>query len=93
MINFKAPVHAFEPLIVGTVNLINFAHTLRTPCVQFVFSSSIISVQNFGGASQVPDAVISDARVSLDIGYGEAKHVVERVCIISYSHFCSVLVY
>ncbi|KAJ8515166.1 hypothetical protein ONZ45_g7389 [Pleurotus djamor] len=90
MINFKAPVLVFEPLIIGAVHLINFAHTLRTRKTQFVFSSSIISVQNFGCATNVPDAVIPDARVSLDIGYGEAKYVVERLLALSGLNSCSV---
>ncbi|KAJ8517288.1 hypothetical protein ONZ45_g5504 [Pleurotus djamor] len=63
MINFKAPVLVFEPLIIGA---------------------------NFGCATNVPDAVIPDARVSLDIGYGEAKYVVERLLASSGLNSCSV---
>lgn len=72
----------FKPLITGMVNLINFAHTLRSRNVRFIFASSVSSVQNFGCAGQVPDAIVSDPSIALGLGYGESKHVVERVCII-----------
>ncbi|KAJ8488656.1 hypothetical protein ONZ45_g13887 [Pleurotus djamor] len=90
IMNHKIPVHAFEPLIVGTVNLINFAHESRESSVQFVFASSITAVQNFGCVGQVPDAVLGDARVSLDTGYGEAKHIVEKILASSQLRSCSV---
>ncbi|KAJ8453538.1 hypothetical protein ONZ45_g19678 [Pleurotus djamor] len=90
MVNHNAPVCAFEPLIAGTVNLINFAQELRTGSVHFVFSSSITAVQNFGCVARVPDAAISESKVALGTGYGESKHIVER--LLASSHFKSTSV-
>ncbi|KAJ8488654.1 hypothetical protein ONZ45_g13881 [Pleurotus djamor] len=78
MLDLNGSVLTFEPLISGSMNLINFAQQLQAPIFNFVFSSSNAAVQNFGGEGLVPEEVILDARASLGIGYGESKYVVER---------------
>ncbi|KAJ8515164.1 hypothetical protein ONZ45_g7387 [Pleurotus djamor] len=90
MLNFKHTVLGFKPLITGMVNLINFAHKLRSRNVRFIFASSISSVQNFGCVDQVPDAVVSDHHIALGLGYGESKHVAERVLASSQISVCSI---
>ncbi|KAJ8488658.1 hypothetical protein ONZ45_g13886 [Pleurotus djamor] len=89
-LNFKSPVSTFEPLIAGSVNLLNFAHALRISKARFVFCSSVIAMQNYGCVGSVPNDVIQNAQVALGCGYGESKYVAERLVALSQVSACSI---
>ncbi len=79
-LDFNLPLPAFEPLITGSVNLINLARQGPHPSsTRFLFSSSISAVQSWNSKTPVPEEVIPDSRAAIGLGYGESKYVLERV--------------
>lgn len=54
---------------------------------RFLFVSSISAVQNWDKTKgAVPDDVIEDVSVALGSGYGEGKHIVERVRLSKFRY-------
>ncbi|KAJ8509096.1 hypothetical protein ONZ45_g8704 [Pleurotus djamor] len=90
-VDFNFPLHAFEPLISGTLNLINFARTGSfSSSTRFIFSSSISAVQGWNSNQPVPEEAISTPEVAIGNGYGESKYVVERMLAASGVQACSL---
>lgn len=79
--NFKFTLHDYEPFIIGSRNLIDFALAVKCSSkMRFVFTSSMASVQSWTkGGDLVPETSLSDASIAAGSGYGESKYVVERV--------------
>ncbi|KDQ17950.1 hypothetical protein BOTBODRAFT_143676 [Botryobasidium botryosum FD-172 SS1] len=79
-VNFMQEVSAYETLIRGVRNLVDFA--LASPHSsppRFVYTSSTAAVMNWPLATPVPEQSFPDARVALGMGYGESKWVSERI--------------
>ncbi|TFK96751.1 hypothetical protein BDV98DRAFT_554877 [Pterulicium gracile] len=79
--NFKFTLHDYEPFIIGSRNLIDFALAVKCSSkMRFVFTSSMASVQSWTkGGDLVPETSLSDASIAAGSGYGESKYVVERL--------------
>ncbi|KAG9118738.1 hypothetical protein FRC07_006609, partial [Ceratobasidium sp. 392] len=75
-VDFNLNLQSFEPSIHGTRNLLELA-SKRAP--RFVFTSSMSSV-GLGRPGQVyPEEHINDPSVSAGFGYGESKHIAEKL--------------
>lgn len=74
---------SYEPNIQGTRHLIDLVRSGPSASnSRFLFVSSIAAVQHWDKSrGAVPEDVIEDVSVALGSGYGEAKHVVERVTL------------
>ena len=76
-VNFNLPLSAFEEHVLGVRHLIDFC--LRSSCkAQILFVSSIAAVLN-ARDDPVPERAYADASVAESSGYGESKHVAERL--------------
>jgi len=76
-VNFNLSLPSFAPQLAGIANLATFAaNSTHTPSILFV--SSISSVQSWTGAS-VPEEIIPDFDIAGSSGYGESKHIAERL--------------
>ncbi|KAH7092027.1 ochratoxin A non-ribosomal peptide synthetase [Paraphoma chrysanthemicola] len=76
-VNFNLPLSAFTQSISGVVSLIRFSALSRwTSAIQFF--SSISSVSRYAG-SVVPEAVVTDLSTPDAMGYGQSKHLAERL--------------
>ncbi|KAL4260475.1 Adenylate-forming Reductase [Pleurotus pulmonarius] len=90
-LDFNLTLPSFEPLVIGSRNLLNMARTgPRASTICFLFASSVSSVQSWKEERLVPDEVFRDARVAIGTGYGESKYVVERILAASGIHACSL---
>ena len=81
-VNFNQTLSSFESVhLRGTRSLIDFCHSSpRKPHLSFV--SSVSAVQNWSnqyGNIPVPESIVSNPLVSLEMGYGESKYVAERL--------------
>lgn len=79
--NFNLSLDSFEGQVRGFRYLIDFGLQCGRPA-RVYFMSSIGAVGNWKAArgDLVPEIAIDDAQVPLRSGYGEAKHVCERLC-------------
>lgn len=83
--DFHRTLQSFEPhieLVQKLVELAQQSHATRqaTEPVRLLFSSSIAVVRYAGDTKQaVPETVMEDPRVSVPMGYAEAKWVIETV--------------
>ena len=72
----------FEPLLEAIVHAINFC-TTGTRCTCITFISSVCAVGNWPLVNpdrpSIPEEVVSDHRCAMPHGYGESKHVAERL--------------
>ncbi|KAG6832642.1 putative NRPS-like protein biosynthetic cluster [Tephrocybe sp. NHM501043] len=84
-LDFNLSLASYEPNILGMRHFIDLVKSGPDPAnTQFLFISSIASVQNWDNSKgPVPEDVIKDAAVALGSGYGEAKHVAERILLQS----------
>ncbi|KAF7299625.1 Acetyl-CoA synthetase-like protein [Mycena chlorophos] len=81
-LDFNKTLVTFEPHVVGTRNLIDFARS-TTADPRFVFTSSAGSVQSWNPShGPVPEETL-DASVAVGVGYGESKYVAERLLAAS----------
>ncbi|KAL4988612.1 hypothetical protein BDW68DRAFT_158654 [Aspergillus falconensis] len=82
-VNFNHPVESFESQIRGVRHLIDFSINSRyTAHVAFV--SSVSTIGNWKPTdteTSVPEAPMETSDVVLEQGYGESKHVSERICL------------
>ncbi|KAJ0423944.1 hypothetical protein BJY00DRAFT_309761 [Aspergillus carlsbadensis] len=87
-VDFNLPLQAFEPQLVGVINLIRLcASAPRAPTV--VFTSSVSAVMNVASATTsspqsinqtpVPESIIEDISAPASAGYAESKYIAERV--------------
>jgi thioester reductase-like protein len=82
-VNFNQRLESFESThLRGVRNFVDFClASTRRP--HFLFVSSVSAVQNWsainGSDVPVPECVVEDYSVALEMGYGESKHVSERV--------------
>ncbi|KAF4582493.1 putative NRPS-like protein biosynthetic cluster [Pleurotus pulmonarius] len=91
MLDFNFPLSAFDPLIAGSVNLINLARRGPHPsATRFLFSSSVSAVQSWNSDTPVPEEPIFDSNSAVGLGYGESKYVVERILAASGLASCSM---
>lgn len=86
-VDFTIPLIAFEPNVKGTRNLVELALSRRTSGgssgAKLLFVSSVGAVQGWDPErGPVPEEVFEDASVALGNGYGESKHICERVSAI-----------
>ncbi|KAG8748024.1 hypothetical protein FRC10_009776 [Ceratobasidium sp. 414] len=81
-VDFNLNLQSFEPSIHGTRNLLDLA-SKRAP--RFIFTSSVSSV-GLGLPGQVyPEEYIRDPSAPAGFGYGESKHVAEKLLEVARS--------
>jgi nucleoside-diphosphate-sugar epimerase/aryl carrier-like protein len=81
-VNFNHQVEAFEdPHIQGVRRLVDFSiASEKTAHIHFV--SSISTIEGYGPEKgpSIPERIFTDPTVALRQGYGESKHISERIC-------------
>ncbi|KAG6907803.1 putative NRPS-like protein biosynthetic cluster [Tephrocybe rancida] len=84
-LDFNLTLASYEPNIQGTRNLIELVRSgPNSVNVRFLFVSSIAAVQHWDRSKgAVPEDAMVDVSVALGGGYGEAKHVAERILLQS----------
>jgi nucleoside-diphosphate-sugar epimerase len=82
-LDFNMSVEFFEPNVRGTYNLATLARaSSHAENIRFVFTSSIGVAQSWDiSLGSYPEALVTDSKYALGLGYGEAKYVSERVSI------------
>ena len=81
-VNFNLPLSAFEQHIRGMRHLIDFC-TCSTWKAELLFVSSVASVMNAREYDLVPEKEFMQVNVAESSGYGESKHVAERLLSIA----------
>jgi thioester reductase-like protein len=85
-LDFNLALSSFEPHIIGTRNLVDFA--LASPLsnyLRFMFTSSIGTGQSWlKDMGPYPEEIQMDARYAVGGGYGESKYICERVGHFNY---------
>lgn len=81
-VNFNHRVEAFEnPHIEGVRRLVEFSiASERKAHIHFVSSISTIEGYSQERGASIPEIIFSDPSSALRQGYGESKHVSERIC-------------
>ncbi|OAT01333.1 ochratoxin A non-ribosomal peptide synthetase, variant [Blastomyces dermatitidis ER-3] len=91
-VNFNHQVEAFEqPHIEGVRRLVDFS-IASTHRAHIHFISSISTIEGWDTTKRgmlVPEEIYEDADVVMRTGYGESKHVGERICAFA-SSYCGV---
>ncbi|KAG6852620.1 putative secondary metabolism biosynthetic enzyme [Blastosporella zonata] len=84
-LDFNLSLASYEPNIQGTRHFIDLVRSSpNSSNTRFLFISSIAAVQHWDKSKgEVPEDVTEDAFVALGSGYGEAKHVCERILLKS----------
>ncbi|KAJ5180461.1 hypothetical protein N7492_003671 [Penicillium capsulatum] len=79
-VNFNHKVEAFEnPHIEGVRRLVEFSiASERTAHIHFI--SSISTIEGYSQGPSIPEIIFNDPSSVLRQGYGESKHVAERIC-------------
>lgn len=90
-VNFNHQVEAFEnPHIQGVRRLIDFSiESEKNAHIHFISSISTIEGYSPEKGPSIPEITFTDPTVALRQGYGESKHVSERICA-SASARCGV---
>ncbi|KAJ7096117.1 hypothetical protein C8R44DRAFT_813206 [Mycena epipterygia] len=79
-VNFNISLSTMEPLVTATRQLIDFALTSPHPSPpRLLFVSTAGVFRNLNGEGTALERPISDARVSVGLGYAESKWVAEKV--------------
>ncbi|KAG6878148.1 hypothetical protein C0993_011566 [Termitomyces sp. T159_Od127] len=80
-LDFNISLESYEPNIQGIRHLVDLIRSGPRPLdARFLFVSSIGAVQNWDRSKGlVPEDAFEDVSVALGGGYGEAKHVAERI--------------
>ncbi|KAJ5107011.1 hypothetical protein N7456_003686 [Penicillium angulare] len=81
-VNFNHRVEAFEePHIAGVRRLIELSiSSERTAHIHFISSISTIEGSSLAQGPSIPEIIFNDPSTTLRQGYGESKHVSERIC-------------
>ncbi|RLL93364.1 hypothetical protein CFD26_101118 [Aspergillus turcosus] len=80
-VNFNHPVSSFEdPHIKGVREFVNFSLESRYNS-HLAFVSSVSTIAAWEGKSAVPESAMDTVDAVLKQGYGESKHVGERICL------------
>lgn len=79
-VNFNHRVEAFEqPHIEGVRRLVDFSiASERQAHIHFI--SSISTIEGYSEGPSIPEVIFTDPSSVLRQGYGESKHVSERIC-------------
>lgn len=79
-VNFNHKVEAFEnPHIEGVRRLVEFSiASERNAHIHFI--SSISTIEGYNQGPSIPEVIFNDPTSVLRQGYGESKHVSERIC-------------
>ncbi|GIK01973.1 putative NRPS-like protein biosynthetic cluster [Aspergillus viridinutans] len=82
-VNFNHRVEAFEnPHIEGVRRLVEFSvASEKTAHIHFI--SSISTIEGYNKGPTIPEVIFDDPSSVLRQGYGESKHVSERICAIA----------
>ncbi|KAH8432734.1 putative NRPS-like enzyme [Aspergillus melleus] len=82
-VNFNHPLESFEnPHIKGLFEFVKFSISSKYNAhVSFVSSVSTIGGWTEDMGPQVPELPVEDPAAALEQGYGESKHVSERICL------------
>ena len=80
-VNFNHQLESFEPEHIRSVrNLVDWSRNSdRHPRILFVSSLSSVSQWSLHHTGPVPETPIHDYEVAQALGYGESKHVAERI--------------
>ena len=80
-VNFNHQLESFESEHIRSVhNLVSWARdSARQPRIVFISSLSSVSRWPLHHAGPVPETPIEDYKVAQHLGYGESKHVAERI--------------
>lgn len=79
-VNWNLPLSAFEPLIQGLRNLINFALSSELPVPpRLIYPSTISVFRNIKSGLTGPERSIEDLGLSIGQGYSESKLVAEKI--------------
>lgn len=76
-VNFNLSLETFAPHLAGTINLLKLGAS-ATNAFTFLFVSSVSSVLAYS-TQPVPEEIITDSKAPLPMGYGESKHISERL--------------
>jgi thioester reductase-like protein/aryl carrier-like protein len=85
-VDFNLTLQAFEPQLLGTVNLIRLcASAPQAPTITFI--SSVSAVMNFATPTAssdqsqipIPESIIHDISAPASAGYAESKYIAERL--------------
>jgi nucleoside-diphosphate-sugar epimerase len=81
-VNFNHQVESFEkPHIEGVRRMVDFSIASdKTAHIHFISSISTIEGYNPQKGHSIPEIIFDDPSVALRQGYGESKHVSERIC-------------
>jgi nucleoside-diphosphate-sugar epimerase len=81
-VNFNHQVESFEkPHIEGVRRMVDFSIASdKTAHIHFISSISTIEGYNPQKGPSIPEIIYDDPSVALRQGYGESKHVSERIC-------------
>ncbi|KAH8691535.1 hypothetical protein BGW36DRAFT_388500 [Talaromyces proteolyticus] len=81
-VNFNHRAEAFEsPHIAGVRRLVDFCIASdHTTHLHFISSISTIEGYSIERGPSIPETIFDDPSVALHQGYGESKHVSERIC-------------
>lgn len=77
-VNFNLSLSSFISQVAGVRALIDFCAAMPAP-PKFLFVSSLSSVTALSGKQVVPESVVLDGTAPSPMGYGQSKHVAERV--------------
>jgi nucleoside-diphosphate-sugar epimerase len=82
-VNFNHRVEAFEnPHIEGVRRLVEFSVASdKTAHIHFI--SSISTIEGYNKGPSIPEVIFDDPSSVLRQGYGESKHVSERICAMA----------
>ncbi|KAG6908134.1 putative NRPS-like protein biosynthetic cluster [Tephrocybe rancida] len=79
-LNFNLPLGSYEPSIQGTRHLIDLIKAgPNRSSARFLFVSSVAAAQSWDNRGPVPEDILEDASIAMGGGYGEGKHVAERI--------------
>ncbi|KAJ5090943.1 hypothetical protein N7532_009627 [Penicillium argentinense] len=79
-VNFNHQVEAFEqPHIQGVRRLVDFSISSEKRA-HIHFISSISTIEGYSHGPSIPEIIFNDPSSALRQGYGESKHVSERIC-------------
>ncbi|KAJ5668943.1 NRPS-like protein biosynthetic cluster [Penicillium macrosclerotiorum] len=82
-VNFNHKVEAFEnPHIEGVRRLVEFSiASEKTAHIHFI--SSISTIEGYSNGPSIPESIFNEPSSVLRQGYGESKHVAERICAMA----------
>lgn len=77
-LDFGLSLQSFQPFLHATRDVTELA-LASSSNMRIVFVSSLAAVGNLAKRTTAPEALVENPAAALDIGYGQSKHVAERI--------------